>query len=145
MVELSPAQIKRQYRNWQQVEETFRLLKQEFGWGGSSTRKAEAQTTHLHLGLMAICLTQQALSLRSRRSIPSSVGDFVSRSRTNSRSWNTFLSLRNFSKKKSHLSTVACLGYFFKVFAVGARGFEPPTPCSQTRCATRLRYAPKFS
>src|SRR5215211_5634643 len=26
--------------------------------------------------------------------------------------------------------------------AVGARGFEPPTPCSQSRCATRLRHAP---
>src|SRR5215471_651393 len=26
---------------------------------------------------------------------------------------------------------------------VGARGFEPPTPCSQSRCATRLRYAPR--
>jgi len=25
---------------------------------------------------------------------------------------------------------------------VGARGFEPPAPWSQTRCATRLRYAP---
>jgi hypothetical protein len=25
---------------------------------------------------------------------------------------------------------------------VGARGFEPPTPWSRTRCATRLRYAP---
>ena len=25
---------------------------------------------------------------------------------------------------------------------VGARGFEPPTPASRTRCATRLRYAP---
>jgi putative transposase len=57
---LSPAQIKREYRNRQQIEETFRLLKQEFGWGGSSTRKAKAQTAHLHLGLMALCLTQQA-------------------------------------------------------------------------------------
>jgi transposase len=57
---LSPAQIKRVYRVRQQVEETFRLLKQEFGWGGSSVRKAEAQTAHLHLGLMALCLTQQA-------------------------------------------------------------------------------------
>jgi putative transposase len=59
-VDLKPAQIKRVYRHRQQVEETFRLLKQEFGWGGSSTRKAEAQTAHLHLGLMALCLTQQA-------------------------------------------------------------------------------------
>ncbi len=25
---------------------------------------------------------------------------------------------------------------------VGARGFEPPTSCSQSRRATRLRYAP---
>ena len=25
---------------------------------------------------------------------------------------------------------------------VGARGFEPPTSCSQSRCATRLRHAP---
>ncbi len=28
---------------------------------------------------------------------------------------------------------------------VGAEGFEPPTPCSQSRCATRLRYAPTVS
>ena len=27
---------------------------------------------------------------------------------------------------------------------VGARGFEPPTPCSQSRCATRLRHAPIY-
>src|SRR6266851_3054483 len=26
---------------------------------------------------------------------------------------------------------------------VGARGFEPPTSCSQSRCATRLRHAPE--
>ncbi len=57
---LSPAQIKRVYRNRQQIEETFRLLKQEFGWGGSSVRKAKAQTAHLHLGMMALCLTQHA-------------------------------------------------------------------------------------
>ena len=29
--------------------------------------------------------------------------------------------------------------------SVGARGFEPPTPWSRTRCATRLRYAPSTS
>jgi len=57
---LKPAQIKRQYRLRQQIEETFRLLKQEFGWSGSSVRKAKAQTAHLHVGLMALCLTQQA-------------------------------------------------------------------------------------
>ena len=27
---------------------------------------------------------------------------------------------------------------------VGVQGFEPWTPWSQTRCATRLRYTPKF-
>ena len=27
-------------------------------------------------------------------------------------------------------------------FLVGAKGFEPSTPCSQSRCATRLRHAP---
>src|SRR5437870_13761699 len=25
---------------------------------------------------------------------------------------------------------------------VGARGFEPPTPCSRSRCSTRLSHAP---
>ena len=29
------------------------------------------------------------------------------------------------------------------ILLVGARGFEPPTPCSQSRCAARLRHAPK--
>ena len=28
---------------------------------------------------------------------------------------------------------------------VGAEGFEPPTLWSQTRCATRLRYAPTLT
>ena len=59
-LELKPAQIKRQYCLRQQIEETFRVLKQEFGWGGSSVRTAKAQAAHLHLGLMALCLTQQA-------------------------------------------------------------------------------------
>jgi putative transposase len=58
-LEISPSKIKREYRRRQQVEETFRLLKQEFGWGGSSCQSALAQTAHLHLGLMALCLTQR--------------------------------------------------------------------------------------
>ncbi len=32
--------------------------------------------------------------------------------------------------------------YSMKV--VGARGFEPPTPCTQNRCATWLRHSPTF-
>src|SRR5690242_9158178 len=32
--------------------------------------------------------------------------------------------------------------YRGKKVLVGARGFEPRTPCAQGRCATRLRYAP---
>ena len=32
-----------------------------------------------------------------------------------------------------------------EVLMVGARGFEPPTPCAQGRCATRLRYTPTGS
>ena len=36
------------------------------------------------------------------------------------------------------------MGNLFRVSLnlVGAEGFEPPTLCSQSRCATRLRYAP---
>ena len=40
-----------------------------------------------------------------------------------------------------HLSTPFVLKDV--LFMVGAEGFEPPTACSQSRCATRLRYAPK--
>jgi hypothetical protein len=32
--------------------------------------------------------------------------------------------------------------YYRCFMLVGAEGFEPPTLCSQSRCATRLRYAP---
>jgi integrase len=57
---LEAAQLKQQYRRRQQIEETFRVLKQEFGWGSCRARKVKAQKAHLHLGLMALCLTQQA-------------------------------------------------------------------------------------
>ncbi|MCA1623209.1 MAG: transposase [Acidobacteria bacterium] len=59
-VELSPQAVKAHYRHRQQIEETFRLLKQEFGWGGASAQKAQAQRAHLHLGLYALCVTQRA-------------------------------------------------------------------------------------
>lgn len=57
-LELTSCAVKRIYRNRQQVEETFRLLKQEFGWGKSRARTIQAQTAHLHLGLYALCLVQ---------------------------------------------------------------------------------------
>ena len=38
----------------------------------------------------------------------------------------------------------ALIGPHLNFKMVGAEGFEPPTLWSQTRCATRLRYAPKF-
>lgn len=60
--ELSSSELKRHYRQRQQIEEVFRLLKQEFGWGSSSAQKARAQVAHLHLGLYALCLTQQVAS-----------------------------------------------------------------------------------
>jgi hypothetical protein len=44
----------------QQIEEVFRLLKQEFGWGSSSAQKARALVAHLHLGLYALCISEQA-------------------------------------------------------------------------------------
>jgi hypothetical protein len=58
--ELSSTQLKRHYRIRQQIEEVFRLLKQEFGWGGASSQRARAQVAHLHLGLYALCITQKA-------------------------------------------------------------------------------------
>lgn len=56
--QLSSAKLKTHYRIRQQIEEVFRLLKQEFGWSQSSAQKAQAQVAHLHLGLYALCITQ---------------------------------------------------------------------------------------
>lgn len=57
-VSLTSRAVKSHYRFRQQVEETFRLLKQEFGWGKCRARFVQAQTAHLHLGLYALCLVQ---------------------------------------------------------------------------------------
>jgi len=59
-VTLSPRALKAHYAHRQQIEETFRLLTQEFGWGSCSCQKQQAQWAHLHLGLSALCLSQQA-------------------------------------------------------------------------------------
>jgi hypothetical protein len=63
---LTPRGVKAHYARRQQIEETFRLLKQEFGWGSCSCQKQQAQWAHLHLGLYALCLSQQAASTRQQ-------------------------------------------------------------------------------
>ena len=63
---LTAREVKAQYSNRQQIEETFRLLKQEFGWGSCSCQKQQAQWAHLHLGLYALVLTQQTAFVRGQ-------------------------------------------------------------------------------
>jgi hypothetical protein len=46
---LTPCWVKAHYSHRQQIEETFRLLKQEFDWGNCSCQKQRAQWAHLHL------------------------------------------------------------------------------------------------
>ncbi len=63
---LTPREVKEHYSHRQQIEETFRLLKQEFGWGSCSCQKHQAQWAHLHLGLSALMLTQQTAFARGQ-------------------------------------------------------------------------------
>ena len=63
---LTPRAVKAPYSHRQQIEETFRLLKQEFGWGSCSCQKQQAQWAHLHLGLYALVLTQQTAFARGQ-------------------------------------------------------------------------------
>jgi putative transposase len=88
---LTVREVKAYYSQRQQIEETFRLLKQEFGWGSCSCRKQQAQWAHLHLGLYALLLTQQtafaqgqtiytfrqSLFLRSLPQNPSALQEFA--------------------------------------------------------------------
>jgi putative transposase len=63
---LTPREVKAHYSYRQQIEETFRLLKQEFGWGSCSCQKQQAQWAHLHLGLYTLVLTQQTAFARGQ-------------------------------------------------------------------------------
>jgi putative transposase len=63
---LTPREVRAHYAHRQQIEETFRLLKQEFGWGSCSCQKHQAQWAHLHLGLYALLLTQQTALARGQ-------------------------------------------------------------------------------
>jgi putative transposase len=63
---LTVREVKAYYSHRQQIEETFRLLKQELGWGNCSCRKQQAQWAHLHLGLYALVVTQQTAFAREQ-------------------------------------------------------------------------------
>src|SRR5262249_24094019 len=63
---LTPRAVKAPYSHRQQVEETSRLLKQEFGWGSCSCQKQQAQWAHWRLGLYALLLTQQTALARGQ-------------------------------------------------------------------------------
>jgi len=65
-VTLPPREVRAHYSLRQQIEETFRLLKQEFGWGSCTCQKQQAQWAHLHLGLYALCLTQHSAFARTQ-------------------------------------------------------------------------------
>ena len=57
-LEQTSAEVRGNYQMRQQVEEFFRLLKQEFGWSKCRAGSTQAQKAHLHLGLYAFCLVQ---------------------------------------------------------------------------------------
>ena len=76
--------------------------------------------------------------------------------------WNTFslakekVSKRNLADARGYRETRRVIFYFFlwttpkkevarKKELVGTRGFEPPTPCTPCKCATRLRHVPTGS
>jgi hypothetical protein len=63
---LTVREVKAHYSHRQQIEETFRLLKQELGWGSCSCQKQQAQWAHLHLGLYALVFTQQTAFARGQ-------------------------------------------------------------------------------
>jgi hypothetical protein len=65
-LQLTPREIKAHYSHRQQIEETFRLLKQEFGWGRCSCQNPQAQWAHLHLGVYALLLTQHTAFARGQ-------------------------------------------------------------------------------
>jgi hypothetical protein len=63
---LTARALKAHYSHRQQIEETFRLLKQEFGWGHGSGRTQQAHWAPLPLGLYALVLPQQTAFARGQ-------------------------------------------------------------------------------
>lgn len=63
---LTPRAVKAHYAQRQQIEETFRLLKQAFGWGSCTSQHRQAQWAHLHLSVYALWLTQYTAAQRQQ-------------------------------------------------------------------------------
>lgn len=57
-------QLKLHYRQIQQIEEVFYLLKHEFRWEASGAQRVRAQVAHLHLRLYVLCVIS-VLNIRS--------------------------------------------------------------------------------
>lgn len=53
--------------------------------------------------------------------------------------WEMNVAEKHAGKKKKALTTSVASA---RMIMVGETGFEPATPCSQGRCAARLRYSP---
>jgi putative transposase len=74
-VSLSVPQVKALYQLKQQLEETFKILKDQLRWGKNPARTQAAQVAHLHLCLMAFCVLdheathQRTTVYRLRRSL----------------------------------------------------------------------------
>jgi len=63
---LSVQKVKFIYCLRQQIEEVFKILKDQLAWSKSPARSKQTQLAHLHLGLMAFCVLQtQALNNNS--------------------------------------------------------------------------------
>ena len=94
-LELGSAQVKRIYAVRQQIEEVFRLLKQEFGWGKCRAGSVQSQKAHLHLGLYAFVWFKIKRKKKSRRSMPTNRTYSGSKYQRKSSSCNALLLLRN--------------------------------------------------
>ncbi len=57
----------------------------------------------------------------------------------------TLVGRKEYKERKKPFEKIQKAFLRFILILVGARGFEPPTPCTPCKCATRLRYAPRIN
>ncbi len=60
---LSIQQVKSFYTLRQQIEEVFKILKNQLAWGKSPAYTRSSQIAHLHLSLMAFCVLQHQVTI----------------------------------------------------------------------------------